>query len=259
MSKRIFKNLSDFIEIHEPTMKELNEFLVDELVDDPIEPSNKTVLTRYSKVKNYIRENYKEISEAELKQLRPPPEIVSAVLNSDAELKQTKKIIKFNQELVDKILSFKNSKNIYEKFIFLQFISGRRISEIKEFDNMIKNFKNNQNEVKMKLNKKKHDNFQIVKIMPNTLEPTEFKKQVKKMRDIVEDIDTEDWTKRMNRFIKKNLGKDYTSHSLRGFYSGVMFNKFNPDNLNINAYLMNILNHDSIESSISYSNYIFEK
>lgn len=259
MSKRIFKNLDDFIEIHNPNIEELNEFLVEEIIEDPINPTNKTILTRYSKVKNYIREKYKEISEAELKQIKPPAEIVNSVLENDAKLKETKKNIKFNQELVDKILSYKDSKNLYEKFIYLQFISGRRISEIKEFDNIVKLFKNNNNEIKMKLNKKKHQNFEIVKIMPNTIEPSEFKKQLKKLRDVIEEIDTGDYTKRLNRFIKKNLGKDYTTHSLRGMYGSYMFNKHNPENLNINAYLKNLLNHDSIDSSISYSNYQFEK
>ena len=111
----------------------------------------------------------------------------------------------------------------------------------------------------MKLNKKKTEKYDIVRIIPDTLLPSDFKKKVSKLRNLIEDIDTEDWNKRLNRKIKKLLGKDYSSHSLRGFYASYMFNKFNKENLNINAYLMNILNHDNIDSSVSYSNYIFEK
>ena len=260
MSKRIFTSIKNYIDKEEPEIEQLNEFLNELIVKDPINPTNKTVLTRYSKVKAFLRDEYgNELTEAEIKQIRPPSDIVNAVLNADSKLKETKTNIKFNQELIDKILSYKTSNNIYELFVFLQFISGRRISEIKEFDNTLKLFKNTENKIKMKLNKKKDNKFNIIKLIPNTLEPAEFKKKVSKLRNLIEDIDTEDWNKRLNRKIKKLLGKEFTSHSLRGFYGSYMFNKHNPSNLNINAYLMNVLNHDSIDSSISYSNYIFEK
>ena len=258
MSIRIYSTIKKFIDNEEPEIEQLNEFLNDLIVKDPINPTNKTVLTRYSKVKNFLREEYgNELTEAEIKQIRPPSDIVNAVLNADSKLKQTKTNIKFDNALIDKILSYKTSNNIYENFIFLQFISGRRIAEIKEFSNQIKLFKNTENKLKMKLNKKKTEKFDIIRLIPNTLTPAEFKKKVSKLRNIIEDIDTEDWNKRLNRKIKKLLGK-FTSHSLRGFYASYMFHKFNKENLNINAYLMNILNHDSIDSSISYSNYIFE-
>ena len=260
MSKRIFSSIKTFIDNEEPEIEQLNEFLNDLIVKDPINPTNKTVLTRYSKVKNFLREKYgNELTEAEIKLIKPPADIVNAVLNADSKLKETKTNIKFNQELIDTILSYKDSNNIYELFIFLQFISGRRISEIKEFEHMIRLFKNNQNSVKMKLAKKKSDNkFDIVKLIPNTIEPAEFKKKVSKLRNIISDIETADFNKRLNRKIKKLLGK-YTSHSLRGMYGTYMFHKHNKENLNINAYLMNILNHNDIDSSVSYSNYIFEK
>jgi integrase len=259
MSIRIYSSIKKFIDNEEPNIQELNDFLNDLIVKDPINPTNKTVLTRYSKVKAFLREEYgNELNEAEIKQIRPPSDIVNAVLNADSKLKQTKTNIKFSQSLIDKILSYKTSNNIYELFIFLQFISGRRISEIKEFSNQIKLFKNSESKIKMKLNKKKTDKFDIVRIIPDTLTPAEFKKKTSKLRNLIEDIDTEDWNKRLNRKIKKLLGK-FTSHSIRGFYGSYMFNKFNKENLNINAFLMNILNHDNIDSSISYSNYIFEK
>mgnify|MGYP003652692208 CR=1 FL=1 len=260
MSKRIFSSIKTFIEKNEPEIEELNEFLNELIVKDPINPTNKTILTRYSKVKAFLRDEYgKELTEAEIKQIRPPADIVNAVLNSDSKLKESKTNIKFSQELINQILSYKDSNNIYELFIFLQLISGRRVSEIKEFSNQIKLFKNNENKIKMKLNKKKTDKYDIIRLIPETLTPAEFKKKVSKLRNIIEDIETADWTKRLNRKIKKLLNKEYTSHSIRGMYGTYMFSKYNKENLNINAYLMNILNHNDIDSSISYSNYIFEK
>ena len=122
-----------------------------------LNPTNKTILTRYSKVKAFLRDEYgNDLSEAEIKLVKPPADIVNAVLNADSKLKESKTNIKFSQELINQILSYKDSNNIYELFIFLQLISGRRVSEIKEFSNQIKLFKNNENKIKMKLNKKKN-------------------------------------------------------------------------------------------------------
>ena len=50
-----------------------------------------------------------------------------------------------------------------------------------------------------------------------------------------------------------------SSHNLRGIYAVYLFHTDNPDNQNINGYLTDILNHDSTDASLNYSNYIFEE
>ena len=86
-----------------------------------------------------------------------------------------------------------------------------------------------------------------------------LKKKLKSVRDLVEDISTGDLNKRVNRYIKKNIRKDLTSHSLRGFYAHYLFHTNNPENKNINGFLTDVLNHECGTSSLNYSNYTFEK
>ena len=49
-----------------------------------------------------------------------------------------------------------------------------------------------------------------------------------------------------------------TSHNLRGMYATYLFNTDNPDNQNINGFISSVLNHDGDNSSLNYSNYIYE-
>jgi len=260
MSKRIFNQIDKYINEEEPEIEELNEYLEEIIVNDEISPTDKTILTRYSKVKKYLREQYgSDLSEAELKKIKPPSQIVDNVLESDKKVKEKKINIKFNQNDVDKILDYKNSKNLFELFIFLQFISGRRMSEIKEFEHNLRLIKNSKNQIKMKLAKKQDNGLEPITLIDNTISPEEFKIKVKKIRDMIEDISTNDFNKRLNRFIKKNINKNWSSHILRGMYGRYMFEKQNPENLNINGYLKKVLNHDSSDSSLSYSNFVFEK
>ena len=42
-------------------------------------------------------------------------------------------------------------------------------------------------------------------------------------------------------------------------YATYMFNTENAENININGFISKILNHESTDSSLNYSNYIYEK
>ena len=249
MSQKIFKSLDNFI-------KENNEFedVLEKIheLSEANEPTLKTVASRYSKIKKYLRENYPNYSESELKQVRPDEEITKAIIQDDMEKRSEKTNITFDDNLINKILSFKNSKNDLEKFIYLQFISGRRINEIKSNDYIVRTYKD---KLKMKLSKSKDNDYQEIFLLPDTLSPKEFKKEVDNLRARISDISSSDWNSRINRHIKKNLRKDLTSHNLRGMYGTYAFHKYNPENKNINGFLTEILRHSSYDASLNYSKY----
>jgi integrase len=249
MSQKIFKSLDLLIEDN-PDFEDVLE-KIHELAEGN-EPTLKTVASRYSKIKKYIREKYPKYSDTELKQIRPDEEITKTIIQDDLEKRSQKTNITFDDNLINKILSYKNSSNDLEKSIYLQFISGRRINEIKSSDSIIKTFKD---KVKMKLSKTKDNSFQEIFLLPNTLTSKEFKKQVDNLRSRIADISVADWTSRVNRYMKKNLNKDLTSHNLRGIYGTYAYHKHNDNNLNINGFLTEVLNHSSYDSSMNYSKY----
>lgn len=257
MSQRLFKIIKNYTDSNDYTFQDLKDFIDDKIMED--NPKPKTIATRYSHTKNFLRDNYPEISDKQLKLIKPDDEITNGIIQKDLEIKSNKKNIKFNKELVDKILDFKNTDEIYELAMYLQFISGRRADEIKDKEYLLRLGKDKK--LKMLLSKKNGKNqnkYYEITLIPDTLTPEQFKNALKMVRQNFSHIGSNDYIKRLNRKIKKNIRNDLTSHNLRGMYATYMFNNHNTNNQNINGYIEKILNHDSSGSSLNYSNYIYE-
>ena len=133
------------------------------------------------------------------------------------------------------------------------------MSEIKEAKYVIKLNRGKSNQVKMNLAKKNdnhRDTLFIVQLIPDTLSAKDFRIEVNKIRLTTEDISTNDFNKRLNRKIKQLFpGKSFHSQTLRGLSAVYMYETNNKDGLAKNPYIMKHLNQDSLDSSLSYSNY----
>jgi len=115
--------------------------------------------------------------------------------------------------------------------------------------------------VRMMLSKKKDNKknkYYPINLIPDTLNAKEFKNGLIQIRAFADLLKPTDWIKRINRVVKKQVRKDLTSHALRGMYASYMFNNHNPDNQNLNGYISKVLNHENGDSSLNYSNYIYE-
>ena len=257
MSKRLFKIIKNYTDNNDYTFQDLKDFIDDKIMED--NPKPKTIATRYSHTKNFLRDNYPQITDKQLKLVRPDEEITNGIIQKDLEIKSNKKNIKFNKELVDKILDFKNTDEIYELAMYLQFISGRRADEIKDKEYIARVGKDKK--LKMLLSKKNGKNqnkYYEIRLIPNTLSPEQFKNALKMVRQNFSHIGSNDYIKRLNRKIKKLVRSDLTSHSFRGMYATYLFNEHNEENQNINGFIEKVLNHDSSGSSLNYSNYLYE-
>jgi len=256
MSQRLFKIIKNYTNNKDYTFENLKEFIDENINND--NPKPKTIATRYSLTKNFIRDNYDEITDKQLKRIKPPDEITNSIIQKDLEIKSNKKNHTFNKELVNKILDFKDTDDMYELAIYLQFISGRRADEIKDKDYRAKIWKEKLKMLLSKKNGKNENKYYEIKLIPNTLSPEKFKNGLNIVRQNFQHIGSNDYIKRLNRKIKKLVRGDLTSHNLRGMYANYMFNEHNHDNQNINGFIEKVLNHDSSGSSLNYSNYIYE-
>jgi hypothetical protein len=260
MSKRIYNKINTFLKDEDFKMSDLLEELHEIIVNDGINPSDKTIATRYSLVKNYLRNNYaSDFTEDDLKAVRPTSAVIDRIVSKDKILKEGKKDILFSELDINNILELGNSSNIFEKFIYLMFISGRRMSEIKEPKYQVKLNRGKPGSVKMNL-AKKNENHQetmfVIQLTPGTLNGKEFRSEVNKIRLVSEDISTNDFNKRLNKKIKQLFsGKEFHSHTFRGLSAVWNYEKNNPENLSKNGYVMKWLNQDVIDSSLSYINY----
>jgi integrase len=256
MSQRLFKVIKKYTSNNEYEFIDLLEFINKNIMED--DPKPKTIATRYSLTKRFLRDNYPTLTEDQLKLIRPDESITMGIIENDEIVKSNKTNIKFNKDLVEKILDLKLTDNIYELAIYLQFVSGLRANELRDKDFKIR-IKNDK--VRMMLSKKiddKKSKYYPINLIPNTLTAKEFKNGLVQVRAFADLLKPTDWVKRVNRIVKKSVRKDLTSHNLRGMYSNYQFNTNNPDNQNINGFISKILNHENNGSSLNYSNYIFE-
>lgn len=265
MTQAIYKDLDKFLE-DDPEEKELKT-KIDELVYKGT-PATRTISSRYSLIKTYLRKTYDGLSDDFLKSVKPPEEIIKALLSEDAERRQAKTNFNFSQEDVEKILELKESENAQDQAIYLQFISGRRASEIYQHKNdhdliELTRVRNKPELIKFSaLHKKKGDDkAEIVRLIPDSLDSKQFKQKYNKLRVSLGDISTQDSINRVNKRLKELFPKkrDMSSHKLRGMYARYMYEEFNKDDQNINGFITDILNHDSPESSLSYSGYKYTK
>jgi integrase len=258
MSQRLFKVINNFVAKNaDYSFDDLKEFIDEQVTNDSPQP--RTISTRYSLVKKFLRDNYPQITEKQLKAIRPDDEITNSIIEQNDIIRSHKNNIKFDKELVDKILAFKDTEDLFELAIYLQFISGRRADEIRDAEYKIRiDQKDNLKMLLSKKSKDKRNKYFPIKLIKNSLSPKQFKESVKIIRQNFNYIKSNDYIKRLNRKIKKLVRNDLTSHDLRGMYAMYMFNTDNPENRNVNGFLSSVLNHDSDSSSLSYSNYIYE-
>jgi len=262
MSKTLINNVIEYIEDNDATDDEIKKY-IDDVVNKG-NPTIRTITNRYSLIKKSIRENFDGFSDEFLKSIKPPDEIIKKILSEDMEKRSAKSNFTFTQKMVEDILSLNNSDDIYDLGIYLQFISGRRASEIYQHINdhdkiKVERIKNKPNLIKFStLHKKNNDKTEIIELIPNTLESNEFKKIYNKINNDL-NISTQDYINRINMKLKNMFPKisNMSSHKLRGMYARYMYETNNENNQNINGYITKILNHGSFESSLSYSNYKF--
>jgi hypothetical protein len=260
MSKKAINKLHEFITDKKPNEKELTAFVKDLAYHN--DPTERTITVRYSQFKKHIRLEHPRYTDEFLKELNPPTELTKKIIGENKQRKLDRKMVSFNDELIEKIYNLKDSPNPYERAIYLQFISGRRINEIYDAD--IRLAGKNPRIFTMRLSKKsgaESDKFHKVELLKDTISNKEFKAMSLKLRSSINGVSLQDFTNRVNRTIKKDLSKDLSSHDLRGLYAVYGYETDNPDNMNLLGYINKKLNHNSssIDSSQSYANFKYVK
>ena len=256
MSKKTLSKLHKYITDEKPNEEDLTQ-KVRELAYQN-EPTDRTITVRYSQMKKHIRELHPEYSDEFLKGLNPPKELTSKIISENKERKLKSKQVNFGPDMIEKIYSLKDSESPFERAIYLQFISGRRINEL--FDNEFRINRKKPREISMKLSKKngnEKSKFHKLDLIKDTIDNQEFKIILNKLRSSVNGISLSDFNNRVNRAVKNKLGKDLSSHDLRAMYAVYRHATDNDDNLNIVGYIGKVLNHNetSVDSAVSYSNF----
>lgn len=220
-------------------------------------PSDRTITSRYSMFKKFLREGDFGLDPTFLKmKVNPPKSLTKKVMLENMRVRNSKKLIKFDKDFVDYIFSLRTSDNIYDNVIFLQFISGRRINEIFDADVRLDN--KQPDIIKMRLSKKKDKLYYPVRLIKDAaITGKQFKKLLLDTRKKVTGLTLNEFTLRTNNRIKQ-LKKELTSHDLRAMYGVYLFNRENPEEQTLTGFISKVLNHDETsESGINYSNFVY--
>ena len=259
MSKKLLKKLHTFITEEKPVEKILLEFITTLAMSN--DPANRTIATRYSQFKKHVRELHPTYTESFLRTIAPPRELTLSVIEQNKIRRNDKKLVQFDQDVVDTLYSWKNDASPFKRMAFLQFVSGRRVAEI--YDNELgTNPKGKTKSVKMKLDKKtgtdqnRFFTFDLIDSAP--IDNKQWKKLLTSTRRTLVGVDKGVYNQRLNRILKRDLRSDITSHDLRSMYGIFRFKTENPDNQNLIGYIGRILNHaDTSDSGVAYANFSF--
>tara|TARA_R110000823_G_scaffold93752_1_gene205206 strand:- start:2737 stop:3525 length:789 start_codon:yes stop_codon:yes gene_type:complete len=260
MSKKLIANLHTYITDEKPSEKELLEKIKELAYSN--DPADRTITARYSLFKKHVREVHPKYTDDFLKTVAPPRELTLKVIGDNQVKRNAKKLVEFDKDIVDKLLSWRTDESPFKRMAFLQFVSGRRVNEI--YDNEIGGLpRKNDRSVKMKLSKKnkqdtdKFFTFELVK--DAGIDNKEFRKELSSTRKALTGIDSAAFAQRMNKLLKRDLRSDLSSHDLRSMYAVYRFNTENDEKQNITGYIGKILNHaDGGDSGIAYSNFTYK-
>jgi len=257
MSKKLIQKL----EIVLQDKKLTDENLVNEVhqLANSSDPKPRTILSRYSHFKKYIRENYPKVSNEVLKKMKAPDALIDSIIQDNNEVRSKKKSVSFDDDILKKLMELKSSKNIIDQLNFLTFTSGRRQSEV--IDCVFHKVAKKPEMLSVKgLKKKRNENLdkpKAYKIQLYGINSTEWLKLHKSVIKVLEGVSVSDLNKRQNSRLKKTISKDYTVHTLRGIYAHALWLTNNDRSQNINGYITNVLNHDSSDTSLNYSYIIY--
>ena len=238
------------------------------------EAKDTTILARYTQLKKFLRDNYPDLEKEFLYKLNPPLEMTYRVNLHNKRIRAERLNFVYDQKMIDKLLSYKNYTNFKypDRALasYLQFISGRRISELLSHDIKLGITKKEPEVVKfsyLKKNKTK-DKLEIVRLLPNTIAGKEFKVLMNVLKKFMGKSESEEelqndiniFTNNLNYFLKIQFPKrGMHSHVIRGLYANYYYHMYNPTNININGFITKILNHTGDTSSLNYSKYVFNK
>ena len=212
--------------------------------------SDRTITWRYSLIKKKLKPRLsKELSN----KIKPPNNLTDKVIKENIERRNSMIVKQVSKETIQKILSFETSKNPYEMYIYLMFITGRRLREI--LDGTFRNEKGTKNIFMTGLKKTRQKELEDreVQIIP-LVAKTKFFRVYRKLKNILKYSNIKHIENNLQKNIKTILGPEWKTHDLRRAYGIYMWKHRNPQRLSINPFLQKVLNHSSIDTSIHYCN-----
>ena len=253
MSKIIYNSVDNIINNYINESDFLNN--INKIVNKDT-TNKRTIVCRYSLIKGYIKKTYpNKFNNELLERIKPDISITDDVFKLANISRINKQSITFTKSDIDKLLGLKDSINDIDKIIYCCFISGRRFNEIFKSKFLLIPRKDNIIKVSQLSKTKYTNNTHTILLLGSA---RDFKKKILSIRKKYKMFLLSDINKRTNTRLKLLMGLNFHLHNLRGYYAIYSWNTLNNKIQSLNGWVQTVLNHESGDSSINYSNYIYD-
>ena len=164
--------------------------------------------------------------------------------SKESVLKRNRERLEISEQQIDEwIGECLESENENITYVGLMLCSGCRFSEIQS--SQFKAVDNRYIKQKGVLKKENGENFEIIK--PSLCDTSLWLKKYNTIKGKAFNNTT------INRKIKEIFGESYNSHMMRKIYANVSYKWFNVENENLQTFIMRILGHSGVMTSLYYS------
>jgi len=239
--REVFPDASD--EQKQNMLDDINQII---LADDP---AMRTITIRYSLVKKM----FKEITDDKsfLSKIKPDPKITETIIEQNNKIRDDKKLIIIDRADIKQTLSYGFSNDVYDLFIFLLFVTGRRTHEL-----FSANFVNVMKSKNIRIEGVAKRTDEGICEFPPLISKTKFFKIYNRYKKLQHKTNQNTFHRGLNRHIKKVFpNKKWNPHVFRGMYVMYGYKFRNTKRQKINTFIKEHLCHQSINASMNYTQY----
>lgn len=216
-------------------------------------PTDRTITVRYSNIKKMFKDA--NIADNIVRSIKPKKRVTQKVIRENVNRRDEMQQMVISAQTIEKIFLLNESNNFYDLAIYLLFCSGRRTREL--FDAEFQRT-NKRDRIRI-IGVKKRSDYGICDFQP-ICEVDEFFDAYDRFIEMKDEreIKYASFSRQLNREIKRSLKNNLHPHNLRGMYVTYMFKHRNKKRQKINPFIRNNLCHQSLDASLSYTQYVLE-
>jgi hypothetical protein len=218
--------------------------------------SVRTTLVRYSVMRQYMKLFTK--NKTLLDTFIPPKEMSDKITAENIHRRDKRQVVQVSRKLIENILQLEDSRNMYDMCLYLLFVTGRRTREMTH-----SRYYNKAHHARMFIDGVlKRSDEGIGCSFPTMVSKTKTLRKIRQFKKMLlrNPMKPKNFSSNLLSRMHKVVSPYSNPHQLRAIYANYMYKFRNTDSLKINTFIMDVLCHESVTTSLSYTGYklIFE-
>jgi len=215
--------------------------------------SERSLLVRYSIVRSLLKKHTTD--QKLLDMLLPPRDLSNRINKENHDRRDQAKRVTVHRAFIEKVLAFQHSDNLYDLCMVLLLITGRRTIEVLTAKIYAKG---SANVLYIDGVVKRSDDGRCK--FPPLWSKAKTLKLLQKFRQKLKDkygpsFNRATFRRNLLSRIRSKLDAEAHPHMFRGIYANYLYKFRNQDQKKINTFLMDVLCHETVSTSMSYTGY----